>query len=167
MRGELRGGSAGVAAVSFEALSPDSEERITLVTSDAHSIVVALQSGETLRRPLRLFPFLAAATPYQRERFEILYGDTIFWPLIGDGLEVSELRERADEDNHNVLERLLSGLPEVDVRQLAEAVHVSEDQMLNYAYGLSTPPDALVQAVREHLHQLARRCREVAERIRD
>lgn len=138
---------------------------IAAVYCDAHDLVMCLRSGEEVRKPLAWLPRLALADEQTRQCIE-LGEDYICWPLLDEIWHYDGIYELQCCVEDNPLRRMLDGLPQLNLLALAEAVGAEQNQFLNCAFGLATPPPDLVQAVREHLHQLARRCREVAEALR-
>ncbi|MCC6367055.1 MAG: DUF2442 domain-containing protein [Bryobacterales bacterium] len=63
-----------------------------LVKSRSHELIVALADGRKLSVPLAWFPRLLAASPGQRQNFEILgEGAGIHWPEIDEDLSIAGL----------------------------------------------------------------------------
>lgn len=132
-------------------------------------IELRCSGGRCWRKPLLWFPLLATLEADELRHY-VLYEECVCWPAIECYLTYNELALTERSVTPNDLSRMLECLPEVDLCRLSREVnwqYAYREEFLEYAYGLATPPDALVQAVREHLHELGRRCRDVAERIRD
>lgn len=60
---------------------------VEAVTYDDHNVYVVLADGRIIGNPLAWHPWLAAATPEQRQNVE-LYELSVYFPDLDDGLDV-------------------------------------------------------------------------------
>lgn len=69
------------AAIDLSALEP------VAIACDAHTLTVALAGGAQVVTPLAWYPRLAAATPAERARVELM-SSGVHWPDIDEDLSV-------------------------------------------------------------------------------
>ena len=73
-------------------LATTADERVASVSFDEHRLIVDLMDGRTIAVPLAWYPRLLAATPAQRNRWEVAgVGLGIHWPEIDEDLSTDGL----------------------------------------------------------------------------
>lgn len=65
--------------------------RLSVVHTTNDVLIFELDDGRTVTAPIVWYPRLAYATAAERERVEIIGGDTAYWPRLDEGIRVEHV----------------------------------------------------------------------------
>lgn len=130
-------------------------ETILKVWFENERIYIKTNTGKTLSLALEVFPRLKDATPAQREAYEIEpWGDAMRWEEIDEDIHISTFYEDLKPDHDNEVAALFNRFPQLNVSEVARSIGIHKTLLSQYIYGVKTPGEKRMQAIKDALHKL-------------
>ena len=107
--------------------------------------------------PLEVFPALMEATDEQRAKYRINHWrDAIHWPEIDEDIHISSFFEEETVNYDNEVNRLLSKMPWIDVKTLAEYLGMHWTKLARFRYGVWTPSKETLDKIKNGIVALGK-----------
>ena len=131
--------------------------KIEKVWFNNERIYLLTDSGETLSRPLEVFPVLKEASEADRNDFKIgRFGDDIRWEKLDEDIHISSFYETVEPDPENEVGRIFRQFPQLNVSEMARYIGINKSLLAKYIYGIKKPSEERMRQIKDALHVIGK-----------